>query len=299
MSSSPLQQSQSELLRNILAASSTTAFCVALLNPLDVLRIQWQTKPSLLPTQIRERKMNLLHFSKEMVQKQGLKPIYTKGIGVNMASVACSSGIRLGLYPVTRDYLLTMTSSAIPIHLIMFTSGFLSGAFGFFLATPLFTAKIQAQSYENIRLNKSGLECLMNTLKTGPFKGSSILVCRGALFSAGFSFGYDGSKTKVRQLGIKEGPVIHAFASVIAAFIATTCAAPFDAILTRYQSFRLSVPHEPITPLKCVQQMYHTDGLKIFFKGWSLFFSRVAPLFVMQLPLYEQCRKLLGMDFMR
>jgi len=183
----------------------------------------------------------------------------------------------------------------------MVVSGFLSGALGFFLATPLFTAKIQAQSFNS---QSSGWACLVNTVRSGhPFKGGSILVARGALFSAGFSFGYDGTKTQLRVRGIKESPMVHALASVVAAFLATSVAAPFDSILTRYQASRAmrasSSSSSSSSPLVCARTMYREGGFRVFFKGWSLFFSRVAPLFLIQLPLYEQTRRLLGMDFMR
>ena len=292
-----LDKSKRELLRNILAASTTTAICVSLLNPLDVLRIKWQTKP------VSNDQQSMGKFIKDIIYKENrgiFNNLYRPGLGVNAASVACSSGIRLGLYPVTKDSISKVLNHDNQLDtkpFVMLISGFLSGALGFFLATPLFTAKIQAQSYLN---NKgiAGRVYLWETIRSGhPFKGSSILVFRGALFSAGFSAGYDGTKSKCRQLGFQEGPILHAGASIIAALLATTLAAPFDSILTRYQSTRLL--NRSISPLQCTLEMYRENGIKIFYKGWSLFFSRVAPLFLIQLPMYEQTRKLLGMDFMR
>ena len=295
-SNARLDKSKSELTRNIIAAASTTAFCVSLLNPLDVLRIKWQTRP-------KSDSRSMWIFARDVTREGGgiWRGLYKPGLGVNAASVSCSSGCRLGLYPVTKDtvsFLLAHNEAHDTKPFVMFLSGFISGAIGFFIATPFFTAKIQSQSY-NASSNQSGWSYLVRTFRTGhPFSGSSILVGRGALFSAGFSAGYDGTKTKLRQSGIQETPAVHALASIVAAFLATAAAAPFDATLTQYQASR-TISTSGGSPLHCMLQMYQEGGVRIFFKGWSLFFARVAPLFLIQLPMYEQARKLLGMDFMK
>jgi Mitochondrial carrier protein len=293
MTTSRLDQTRRELVRNMVAAASTTMVVVSLLNPLDVLRIKWQTRPS-------THQGSLLAFARLETQNGGgvYRALYRPGLGVNAASVGCSSGFRLGIYPVTKELvskLFAMDEMKETKPQIMFLSGFISGSIGFFLATPLFTAKIRAQKYGS---EESGFRALVNMVKSGrPFAGSSILVARGAFFSAGFSFGYDGTKTHWRSMGNTEGPVLHAFASIIAAFVATGMAAPFDAILTRYQSHRTLT--NKMTPLSCIMDMFAEAGPKVFFRGWTLFFARVAPLFIVQLPMYEQTRRLLGMDFMR
>lgn len=288
--STKLDKSQQEMWRNIFAASSTTSFCVAAMNPIDVLRIKWQTQPfnasSLSMSQFMSSQIKQCQTTREFFTK-----LYLPGIGVNAMSVGTSSGLRLGLYPVTKEVVCTLAGSIEANSAIMFSSGFLSGALGFFLATPFFTAKIQAQSYY---ATKSGMGYLVDTCRqTNPFRGSSILVARGALFSAGFSLGYDGTKTRMRNSGVTEGPMVHAFASVVAALVATGLAAPFDSVLTRFQTSRSSS-----SVLECIQGIYSEAGPRGLFRGWSLFFARVAPLFVVQLPLYEQVRSMLGMGFM-
>lgn len=283
---SRLDKSQRELVRNILAASSTTAFCVAVMNPIDVLRIRWQTKPAALSH------LSMSEFVAQQTSGPGfLRRIYLPGVGVNAASVATSSGLRLGLYPLTKDVVCKLVDAGEASSSIMFASGFLSGALGFLLATPFFTAKIQAQAFG---ADRSGWSCLVSTCtQSNPFRGSSILVARGALFSAGFSLGYDGTKTRLRKRNVAEGPLVHAAASVVAAVASTGLAAPFDSMLTRFQTSPSGTGLA-----RCAQTIYQDHGPRGFFRGWSLFFARVAPLFVVQLPLYEQARRLLGMDFM-
>ena len=44
--------------------------------------------------------------------------------------------------------------------------------------------------------------------------------------------------------------------------------------------------------------MVREEGVGVFFRGWSPFFVRVVPLFVINLPLYEQIRRVLGIGYL-
>ncbi len=51
-------------------------------------------------------------------------------------------------------------------------------------------------------------------------------------------------------------------------------------------------------PVDCVKTMVREEGVGVFFRGWSPFFVRVVPLFVINLPLYEQIRRVLGIGYL-
>ena len=110
--------------------------------------------------------------------------------------------------------------------------------------------------------------------------------------------GYDGSKTFAKSRGLLEdGPLLHVLSSVIAAFGATSLSAPADILLTRYQS-------APMLGLKytglidCARAMVREDGRGVFFRGWPLYFSRLAPVFLIYHPLYEQFRVVCRMGYL-
>jgi len=73
----------------------------------------------------------------------------------------------------------------------MGSAGFIAGAIGFWLANPLFQAKIRVQaSMANGSAKPLGASTsLRNTLKSegilGLYRGSGILMARGALLSSG------------------------------------------------------------------------------------------------------------------
>ena len=48
----------------------------------------------------------------------------------------------------------------------------------------------------------------------------------------------------------------------------------------------------------CAVSMAREGGMRVFFKGWVPLFARVAPLYVFYLPLYEQVRRLFGLEYM-
>lgn len=286
-----VDRSWKEMTRNIFAASVSTAICVSIMNPLDVLRIRWQT----------QNRVPLSEFLRHNTRSGVLRSLVLPGIGVNAASVALATGIRLGLYPVTRDTLATQSFLQAPRQQhtpgphVMLLSGFLTGALGFFLATPFFTAKIRAQTFGTGLSGWAHLKKLV-LREQHPYRGSSILVARGALFSCGANFGYDQSKRQFRRAGFEETIGVHAISSIGSALIAVTLATPFDMLLTKHQT--TTTPSS--SPLRTLKTMLQQDpgGILSLYRGWNLFFLRVAPLFLIQLPMYEQVRKLLGMDFM-
>ena len=132
----------------------------------------------------------------------------------------------------------------------------------------------------------------------GAWHGATPLVVRGALLSGGQQLGYDGTKTLCKREGwLADGVTMHVTASVTAAFVATTFAAPFDILQTRFQSGQADGRRwESLA--QCVRAMLAEGGPAILFRGWVPFFARVAPLFVINLPLYEQLRRLFGLGFL-
>jgi len=286
-SSAPLERSRRELARNVVAGGATTSACVGLLNPVDVLRIRLQTAP---PHAARGGALALARET--LLRGEGLASVWRRGLGVNMLSTALSSGLRQGLYPTVRDAVVAARGGAAKSAGDMAAAGFLSGALGFFLATPLFAAKVRAQAHN---ASGSGLHHLAAVVRDGPYRGASVLVVRGALFSTGASTGYDATKSQFRGAGVTEGPAVHVVASVASALSATLMSAPADVVLTRTSVAERDARR---SPWRLAARVLREEGARALFRGWSLFFARVAPLYAMQLPMYEAVRVSLGMGYM-
>jgi hypothetical protein len=52
------------------------------------------------------------------------------------------------------------------------------------------------------------------------------------------------------------------------------------------------------TVVESVRTILKDRGLAGFYRGWSIFFLRMAPAFAVNLVFYEQARRLLGLDYL-
>ena len=199
----------------------------------------------------------------------------------------------------------------------MFAAGLVSGGLGYGISNPFWQMKTRIQAAAGKVVNgvcvtgtrsgkpplyRNGLEGIREVVRTeGPrqlYRGASVLVLRGALMNAGNTLGYDFTKTHCRKRGLlDDGPVLHFLASTVAAFLSSTFSVPADVVMCRFQTGpQLGRAYSSI--FDCVATMAREEGPGVFFRGWVPLFTRVAPLYVLYLPAYEQLRRAFGLDYM-
>mmetsp|Transcript_1225 Transcript_1225/g.2972 ORF Transcript_1225/g.2972 Transcript_1225/m.2972 type:complete len:330 (-) Transcript_1225:2233-3222(-) len=284
-----------ELKLNIMAGSSCTAFSVAVFNSLDTMRIRWQVASP------EDRLLGMRTWARRIVQNEGfVRGFWIPGCIAHSSAVAVSSGMRLGFYPTLRDFF-AGDNDKNAFH--MWLAGFSAGAVGFTIANPLFQSKVRLQvtTHMNPRPYTSLTQALAKMSReegvSSLMRGSSTLMVRGALLSAGAQLGYDYTKTEAKKMGIKEGPVVHVAASIVSAFLASVFSAPCDFVMTKYQSApALGIHYKGIGD--CVRQIVTQHGVMELYKGFTPLFLRLAPLWTMNMPLYETVRSLLGIGYM-
>ena len=72
---------------------------------------------------------------------------------------------------------------------------------------------------------------------------------------------------------------------------------PADLLMTRYQAAsQMGRTYSGL--MQCALGMMKEEGPAVFLRGWLPMFSRVAPLYIVYLPAYEQTRMLLGMTYL-
>ena len=130
------------------------------------------------------------------------------------------------------------------------------------------------------------------------YRGAGALIVRGALMNAGNTLGYDFTKTynKKHQI-VNEGPQLHVAASLAAALLSSTFSVPADFVMTRYQAAS-EMGKTYTSVVHCVKDLHSEVGLRGFFRGWTPLFTRVAPLYIVYLPAYEQFRKAAGLGYL-
>ena len=98
---------------------------------------------------------------------------------------------------------------------------------------------------------------------------------------------------------LDDGPALHVVASVAAAFWSSTLSVPADVLMTRYQTAaqQRGIAYRGIG--HCAASIASTEGPRVFFRGWTPLFCRLAPLYCVFLPMYEQARRLFGLGYLQ
>lgn len=280
-----------------------------LFNPIDCLRIRWQVTPK-----DTAKKETVWSFAKTIARSEGfVNGLWKPGIFANGLSIGLCTAVRFVSYAPLRD--LIGTSEKSPLSMAM--AGYMSGSMGYLTVTPFFQLKTRLQVDTGLtnsfgifttgarvgkkRMYDSTFDAVRKIVTDeGPlalYRGALPLVVRGSLLSAGHLGGYDGFKTFAKTRGwMDEGVPLHFAASVSAAFFGTVLSNPADVVMTRWasaptigKSYR-SISH-------CVRSIINDEGPIVLYRGWSVFFLRVAPLLCVMMPLFEQTRRLFGLGY--
>lgn len=191
----------------------------------------------------------------------------------------------------------------------MVLGGLLSGVIGYWLTAPLFLLKVRAHAATQLRSTRAatsrGAPSTAERTRRAPERvvrprklreywlGSSALVIRGALLTTGQVVGYDGTKwLSRRHEWLRDGPLLHATAAVVGGVGAASCSAPADVVQTRLQIVGGS------GAVGCAAQIFQEAGVRGFFRGWGMSVARLCPTFVIGSTVYEQGRRLMGLDYL-
>ena len=285
------------------ASCITGSLVIAITNPLDCLKQRWQVAPS-------GSHASLLHFARAVVASDGLVGgLWMPGIASNMIACTISVGTRLGLYPLLRDGIPKRTGAG------MFASGLLGGALGYIVGAPFFSATriMQAEvgsltpdgtKYATGALTGSaptvrgtnGVPMLLHLARShgvlSLWRGSEVLVARGALMSATQLATYDATKAWLRHVGLVDGPLVHCIASLAASLTLTTAICPLDVTYTAFLAGP-SLGRHYSSPLACARALVHEDGVRAMLRGWVPLWLRFLPSSVLTFLIYEQSRRIM------
>jgi solute carrier family 25 (mitochondrial aspartate/glutamate transporter), member 12/13 len=175
---------------HFLAAGTASAVASGTFNPLDCLRVRWQT-------QLCAKEQSILAFGRRIVQQEGLwQGLWKPAVGVNMIGMATASGLRFGYYETIRNGLRHGADTGARSnhekqawHMIV--AGLISGGTAYFITTPFHLLKTRIQSEagghrQSATLWEGVVQIVSRTGNLSSlFKGSGPLAVRGSLFTAG------------------------------------------------------------------------------------------------------------------
>lgn len=219
------------------------------------------------------------------------------GVGAWMASMGCAFSLRMVLYEPLRDSIEVATGTSTPAT--AFAAGLTTGACTNAMACPFFNVKALQQSGRAAGSFMSELQAVTRISGfAGHYRGVSALFVRGGAISAGQLSGYDAAKRAVRASGVQEGLHTHVLCSLFAAACASILSLPPDIVLNRFQGApKLGLHYQSVS--HCATELVQREGAIALFRGLGPQYAKLAPVFLLTLPLYEQLRRLAGLGYLR
>ena len=271
--------SSQELARNTYAAGIAGAIQITIMNPLDCLRIRWQ---------VAKTEQTMVGFVGSVVKQEGWwTGLHRPGLGLNLFCVTFVQGLRVGLYPTVRDAI-APPGNVRPDAMAL--AGLINGALAYGVSAPVWLMKVRYQADAQLRRG-----VLWPAALTGWWLGSSALITRGALLSAGHLTGYDSTKQLATKRGwLADSPLLHVMAATVGALCASTLSAPADILQTKLQTGAGAGGL-----VSCAASVLREHGVLGFFRGWTANVARLVPTFIIGSTIYEQARVLAGLEYMK
>ncbi|KAI8619399.1 mitochondrial carrier domain-containing protein [Chytriomyces sp. MP71] len=292
-----------------------------LTNPFDVLKIRLQCQP----TEIEKYYKSFSHAASRIYAEEGVRGLVMPGLVATCLRELSYSSLRFGLYQPVKGALHGLFSGSNQEKggepfIIKVVSAMTIGCVGSSLANPTDLVKIRLQREAGrvvngvyvSGLNKGIRPSYRNTFYAfyqivqketfwGLYKGVQATAIRASLVTGAQLSSYDETKYVLKKYNfMEEGVSLHVVASVVAGLCATTAGAPADIIKTRLLSQQVGGAgmRQYSGFLDCFVNMIRTEGPLSLFKGWLPSYLRIAPHFIISLPLYEQLRKGFGLGAM-
>ncbi|KAI9355404.1 mitochondrial carrier domain-containing protein [Zopfochytrium polystomum] len=319
------------LLLELLAGGIANCVPSATFNFTDVVKVRMQVQPARAEMHYR----SFTHACRTILAEEGLRGLLLPGLTASMLRDISYSSMRFGLYgpvkgafmkllhvePASAQNPQSRMKGSEPL-LLKIAAGVTSGCIGSSLANPTDLVKIRMQA-EAGRLGPDGV--FVSGLQKGHrpkypntfvafytiaknegiaslYRGVQATAIRASLLTSGQLASYDETKYLMKKYGImQEGLNLHVVASIVAGLVACTVCAPADIIKTRLLGQSRGAGLDPTHPhyrgfVHCFTSIVRTEGVLTLFRGWLPSYMRLAPHFIISLPLFEQLRRTFGLD---
>jgi len=290
------QGGSAKLIKNVICAGGAAVITVSFIHPLDVVKTRLQISGE--AGRAGGKQYNgLADVVKTTISEEGAGAFY-KGIGAAWMREASYTSLRLGLYEPMKGLVGADKKDA--GFLSKFLAGALAGAIGSTAGNPfdVLKTRMMANSGENLGVGHFASEVYKSQGIMGFYKGIEANIMRAMILNATKMACYDQCKIFCRQyLGTKEGLQLQFMSAFTAGFFMTCTVSPFDMIRTRLMN-------QPTDQklyngfVDCFGKILKNEGPLGFYKGFIPIWSRFAPTTCLQLIIFEQLRKVVGLGAM-
>jgi solute carrier family 25 uncoupling protein 8/9 len=200
------------------------------------------------------------------------------------------TGFRIGLYPTVR------TALGRDDLLGRLIAGGITGGVGAVLFAPADVVRIRMQGPTPYGSTLTAFYTVASTEGVlALWKGVSASALRACFLSATQLATYDSSKRVFKDKGLfVEGPGLHITASLLSGFAAQTVVMPFDVLRTVVMSGARASDGGTFATLRA---LVREGGVRALYRGYLPALARQGPVMVVQMPIVEQLRGLVGLDF--
>ena len=252
----------------------------------------------------------------QIIQEEGLvRGLLTPGLSASLTRSMLYGAYRVGLYATTRDWLAKSNSNhgdrnhndGAPHIQHRILSGMMTGGLGAMLTCPLDAIRTRMQADAGVirdGLYTTGLRkgkpvrytSLWTTVvsiiqqegwgQNGLYRGAPVTVARASLLNGAQLASYDTLKRNLLLRGSEEGPLLHIFCAFCSGVIAQTVVMPVDTIKSTMMVGN--------TVKDVWMRMVQNGGPRWFYRGYIPACTGQGLIMVVQMPLIEEFRRLLG-----
>ncbi|CAJ1939283.1 unnamed protein product [Cylindrotheca closterium] len=285
------------VLREMIAAGPGCALANGMLNGLETTKVKMQLHNHASPVY---HNLTTQGVMKQIIQEEGIiNGLLKPGLSASLTRSMLYGAYRVGLYSTARDYL--GGDSPRLSHRIV--SGMFTGGLGAMLTCPLDVIRTRMQADAGVirrGVYQTGLRTgfpvrygtLYSTfvailqgegLRNGLYRGASVTIARASVLNGAQLASYDSLK---HVIPLPEGPFLHIVCAFSSGVIAQSVVMPMDTIKS---SLMIGESRQRV-----VEAMMKNGGIRWLYRGYLPACAGQGLIMVLQMPLIEQFRKLLG-----
>ncbi|KAL1933089.1 hypothetical protein VTP01DRAFT_8767 [Rhizomucor pusillus] len=267
------------------------ASCVAamVVHPFDLTKVRLQNTKG-------AGKQGMFGTMVNIAKNEGFFRLYA-GLSASILRQATYSTVRFGVYDKLKQFMASRNMEPTVWNLLLCSST--AGALGGACGNPGDVINVRMQNDGQLpphqrRNYKHALDGVIRMSReegmSSLFRGVGPNVNRAILMTSSQCVSYDMFKDLLlRYSPMQDGLALHFSSSVLAGLVATTVCSPVDVIKTRIMT--ASASDRQMSSISIMTQMYKSEGIASFFKGWTPAFIRLGPQTILTFVVLEQFKK--------
>ena len=259
------------------------------IQPIDMIKVRLQLGG------VASSSESAMGIARRIVSSEGVAGLY-RGISAAVFRQATYTTARLGIFTSLMEHLRTQSNDGHVGLGSTMIAGVVAGGIGSLIGSPADLTLIRMQADHTLppeqrRHYRNIFHALHTIAKTegmvGLFRGASSTSATAMALNCGMLASNERVKDALDRSNVapRGSAANTTTASVIAGFVASIVSLPFDYVKTQMQKQLRrpdgSMPYRNV--IDCAAQSYAIGGVGIFFKGWRVWFSRIAPHAVLSL----------------